>query len=360
MLKVTDYIKRVLLADGGSQCLKVYCEIIRDGAKLKDIQIDGSVSLDIQESIERSAHLTVYEEIDWLHDQLRPCVSYPDISVTYPLGQFIPSTPTKNIDENGAVSYDVEAYDKTIILREDCLTEPLYYPANTRYDEAIEGILVSAGADIVIFADRPNQLFPTDREFEEGTEKLEVINSLLKEINFNKIRCDGYGRFVISKFVIPTIDRVGFEYRTDHLSVIKAELSSSFDLYKVPNVFKVTVSNPELDSGLSSLYVNDSPDSVTSTVSRGRKIVMIVDPPDVVASQEDLDEYISRVAFEQSQASDILTFYTGIMPIHESGDVLSISHPYASGVFQETSWTVELSEQGKMTHSARRVDSIVR
>lgn len=360
MLKVSDDIKRVLLATGGSQNLRFFCEVIRDGAKMKDIQVEGSVSLDIQESIERSAHLTIYEEIDWLHDQLRPCVNYPDIEVTYPLGQFIPSTPTKNADENGAVSYDVEAYDKTIILREDCLTDPLYFPANTRYDEALEGILVGAGADTVIFADRPDQLFPTDREFEEGTEKLAIINSLLQEINFNKIRCDGYGRFVISKFVIPTIDHVGFEYKADNLSVIKAELSSSFDLYKVPNIFKVTVSNPDMESGLSSLYINDSPDSITSTVSRGRKIVMIVDPPDVVASQEDLDAYINRIAFEQSQAADILTFHTGIMPIHESGDVLSISHPYASGVYQETSWTIDLSDQGGMTHIARRVDSIVR
>ena len=60
MLKVSDDIKRVLLATGGSQNLRFFCEVIRDGAKMKDIQVEGSVSLDIQESIERSAHLTIY------------------------------------------------------------------------------------------------------------------------------------------------------------------------------------------------------------------------------------------------------------------------------------------------------------
>ncbi len=276
--------------------------------------------------------------------------------VEFPLGVFVLSTPTRKSGKALNV-WDIEAYDHTVILSEDSITEPLYFAAGTLYLDVIQSVLVAASITDVLISDYADTVLPSDREFEIGTKKLSIINILLSEINFNAIYCDANGKFVLSAYKEPTI-APDFTYRADDLSLIARDTSSEADFYNVPNVFMAICSNPDLDSDYRAVWENNSPVSRLSIPSRGRRIVSEIYQPDAIASQEELDAYIRRIAFEANQVYEKLTFTTALMPIHGRAEVLEINHPDIDGIFVESEWALPLSAEEQMTHTARRLVSI--
>lgn len=390
----------------GSQEIQFRYDVIRGGARLKSVTAEGVVSLNRFADIQRTARFTLYDELDWLLDEIKPYMllrmedvitaSSIDISTwdardalgwtwdewdargltwdeldsgvigsttrekqfaEFPLGVFVLSTPTRE-SINAVTVWHVEAYDHTVILAEDSLDEPLFIAAGTPYIDAVQSVLVGAGIVDIMIADYVDTDLPTDREFEVGTKKQAVVNALLSEINFDPIYCDAEGRFVLSAYKEPSLSAVDFTYRADELSVIARDTTSEADFYNVPNVFIAVCANPELDEDYRTVWVNDSPLSRLSTIRRGRRIVSEIYQPDAIASQEDLDAYIRRIAFEQNQIYEQLTFYTALMPIHGRAEVLAINHPDVDGVFVETGWDLPMTHSEQMTHYTRRLVEI--
>jgi len=390
-------------AIGGTSEIKFRYDVLRGGVRRASIAAEGSVSLNRFDDIQRTARFTLYEEVDWLRDEIKPymllrmedeLISAPVIAQTwderdalgyawgaldaldmtwdeldagrfnrakwrptyaeFPLGVFILSTPTRT-SSDGVTIWTVEAYDRTIILVEDSLVEPLYILAGTAYLDAVQSVLVSAGIERVLITEAVNTQIPVDRIFEIGTSKLRVVNTLLSEINYNPIYCDVDGTFIISPYKEPSADQVSYTYRVDKRSIIGRDTTSDMDYYKVPNVFIAVCSNPDMNAVYTSVYVNDNPASRLSTVQRGRRITSEIYRPDAIASQEDLDAYIRRIAFEANQVYEPLQFVTALNPLHERAEVLQIQHPDATGIFVESSWTMMLAADGQMIHNVRRL-----
>jgi len=244
-----------------------------------------------------------------------------------------------------------------VILAEDCVTEHYYIAAGTNYIEAVEALLLSAGIESVIAT--PNaEVLPTAREFEIGTSKLSIINTLLSEINYNTVTVNSDGVFLLTPYAEPTPDDISIRYSADEVSVLGYLATTELDLYGVPNIFVAVCSNPELGTNLKSVYTNSNPASELSTIRRGRSIVSQVYKPDAITSQYELDKYIRRIAFEGSQVYQKISFETLVMPEHETGTVLEIHHPDFSGVFREYSWSMNLSTGGIMQHEVRRLMAI--
>lgn len=399
MIKVSSAERAALCAKSGSRQVKFrFDRVLQNGAVSGTVDATGSITMDISNQIMRTARFTVHNpgSLNWLSDMIKPYMlvytgelEYPisrelswsmiDQSTStwaendaagrtwdsidairfnegvpyprwaeWPLGLFVLSTPTRNGD-----AWEVEAYDRTVVLKEDCLTENLYIPAGEGYLDAVEAVLIGGGITSIDIRNPSTATLPVGREFEVGTSRLEVANALLQEITYNNLYADADGRIVISKYVEPSGSQAGWTYQADALSVIYRETSSVLDSYEVPNVIVAICSNPDMAQELRSIYTNDNPASPLSTVSRGRKIVR-VDTLDSVASQADLDAYVQRAAFEAGQIYEEIQFSTLLMPIHEYSDVLMIQHPEISGVYQETGWSMDL-EGGQMTHNCRRL-----
>lgn len=381
-------------APSGARAIRYRCDVIRDGVKAGEVSVSGSVSWSLDDEIGRTGRLTLYEPIDWLGEKLKPYISLriseekerkamtvgeinalaltvgeinalkiqvgslgknvPAVYKEYPLGLLVPATPTKQMDENGVTSWEAECYDNTIRLKQDCLTDLMYFAAGTNYLAAVQSVLATAGIENVIVVDPTSLQLPTDREFETGQTKLEVINSLLGEINYNKITCDADGNFLLSKYREPSVDNVTVEYKAGQYSIVSQGLSVQTDYFDAPNHWICVVSNPDQGQSYRADYINDDPDSPLSTVSRGMHIVKMVDAPDVAVSQEDLEEYVARIAFGESQSFEMVDFTTAAMP-HDALEVISLVHPGTSGIYQETRWTINLEAGSTMSHSARRV-----
>lgn len=355
-----NFIRDVLHADSGSRHIAFSAQVIRNSSIISEIPISGTISYQSDSSVKRTAKFEIpFEktEINWLTDRIKPYAHFfiGNTEVcSFPMGVFIPSSPEIVSGVSGK-KYSVEAYDLNVILKEDCLTDRVYFKAGSKYFDAIKSVF--SGITDPIDAEEDDSAFPTDREFEIGDNKLYVINTLLSEINYKSVYVNSDGIFQFRKYVQPTIDNVMYAYYADELSVIGQETTVQADAYKIPNVFIAVLSNPELGD-LRSVYVNENILSPLSTVRRGRTIVSDVQKPDMVSSQSQLDEYIKKFAFEQSQVYETSKFQTAIMPFHGDSDVLYIEHPDLNGIFTETSWSIPLEAGGMMDHEVRRIIEI--
>jgi hypothetical protein len=302
---------------------------------------------------------TLTSGIDFLYDRIQPFVEIkmPDGHyIEFPLGIFILSSPTRKDQTNG-VFRDVEAYGGLVILLNDRLESRLVIPAGTRYYAAARDILLSAGITKynIEFTDAE---LKRDIEFEPGKEKLFIVNELLSQINYTPIYDDVNGVFVSAPYRSPASRSADYSYKDDELSVMYAGAEEQLDLFDIPNKWVVVCSNAEQEP-LYSVYINENPNSITSTVNRGRTNVDYREVTDI-ANQQSLDAYVQRIAFEASQVYGKITFETGIMPMHDYSDVLELDYSPLGikGKYSETSWTLPLSIGGKMKHEIRKVVSI--
>lgn len=397
-----EKMKSILCASSGSRRVKFRYEIIRNGAVFGTLPVSAaSVRWSKDAAIRRTARLTVGEsEIEWLSDRIKIWMlvqlpdevppaggnTWGDVSqyswgqiarhtwgaiadgsfsaperveqwAEFPLGLFIPSTVTKNHDiEN---TYSVEAYDLSVILQEDAITDRLFFPAGTLYTAAVESVLVSAGVDRANII-KSNSALNTAREWAAGTAKLSIVNELLAEINYDSLSVSPDGIFEAKPYTAPTAENVSISYAADELSVLRAESATDLDAFSAPNVFVGIVSNPDyigesdLPDSFSFTYTNNNPASPLSTVNRGRSIVEVLRPNDI-ASQEDLEDFVRRRAFAAEQVYETSAISTALMPIHKGGEVLAIQHQSVSGIFEETAWEMAMEAGGQMTHTVRRV-----
>ena len=352
---------------GSRGLVKIRYDLLnRQDVKLGELAVQsGRVSMNSLAEIKRTASFELTEQeaqdVDWLNDRIRPvfCLKMPDGGIAeWPLGVFILSSPTRK-DENKQVKRSIEAYDSSLILKEDKFTDRYIVAAGTKYTDVIIDILNSAGIWKINITDHPGTL-ATDREFEIGTTKLYAVNELLAAINYTSLWVDENGYFVAQPYVLPSSRDPEYEYRTDDLSIIHPDSGvEELDLFGVPNTWVRYVSNPDRAVILRSEYINDLSTSPTSTINRGRTIVDI-DSVEDIYDQTTLDEYTLRIAYNANQIYGKFEFATALMPHHSYYNCLFIEYDglNIAQKYMESSWSMDLHANGVMRHSCRRVIQI--
>jgi hypothetical protein len=200
---------------------------------------------------------------------------------------------------------------------------------------------------------------PVAIDWAGGTSKLTIVNDLLAAINYAAAWFDEDGTFQAVPYVLPDTVVPGYVYATDSTSVIvgrhrpqprpvqRAEQVG-------PRRLRARPGRPHLD-----LHQHRRRASPTSTVSRGRTITKY-DTGQTAPDQGTLDGLAARMAFEDSQVYEAVTFTTALMPFHSDLDVLGVSVDglaLGSVKFQEVGWSMDLRVGGTMTHSVRRTVS---
>jgi hypothetical protein len=356
-------IKDVLHGKRGARQIQFRYDLLdKNDVKKKELTnvLGGGVSFAALNEIKRTARFSLVDDgsIDFLSDRIQPFIELKMSGgwISFPLGVFLLSSPVRK-DDIGGVIRDVEAYDGLVILRDDKFDSVYTITAGTNYKTAITTILTGAGITKTIIEDTTKTL-PRDVTFEIGTDKLQAVNNLIGQINFTPMRVDVNGYFITGTYVSPTLRAAEYTYIDDQLSVIYNGITEDMDLFGVANKWVVVRTNAELGP-IKSIYTNSNPNSVTSTVSRGRTIADYREVQDI-ADQTALDAYVQRIAFEASQVYGRLEFETAIMPMHDYYDILNIVYgPLGINAnYTEMEWSIPLDIGGKMKHSCRKVVSI--
>ena len=126
----------------------------------------------------------------------------------------------------------------------------------------------------------------TDKDWEIGTPKLDIVNDLLSVINYNSLTVDNNGVFISLPYVLPTDREINIIYEDNEAtSIIDPEIQEDIDLYDIPNVIVRYTNSAEINPPLIATYENNNQSSPTSTINRGRRIVSAESVSDVADLQ---------------------------------------------------------------------------
>ena len=298
------------------------------------------------------------KEINFLKERIRPnfVLEIPSgDKIKYPLGIFLLSSPTQEI-EGKRKTRDIEAFDKTIILNDDKLTESFYVQQGRLYTDVITQLFQENG--IATFKITQSNLeLASQREFFVGTSIKDIINQLLNEINYDSLTVDADGWFICEPYITPENRPIKHTYKADDSSVILPKLISSIDLLNRANVFVAYSVNTETKEILTSpKIVNGSLASRISTVARGREITKVINVENA-PNMEMLIRKTERALIEESTAYTHFNYQTMVIPTHGNGDNVYIDIPNYSEiplVFNETSWEIDTNSK-TMQHNLRRL-----
>ncbi len=259
--------------------------------------------------------------------------------------------------ESGITDYIIEPSDATIRTdREDWEpgTSRLTICNGTKYTDALQNLLIESGiTDYII--EPSDATIRTDREdWEPGTSRLTICNDLLAEINYNSLWMDLQGTIRCNKYRQATAENIAHSYSPGQYSMLYQETSQIIDTFNRANVFIRVVEDAENATPLRAESVNNDPDSALSTVNQLRRVVDY-DTLDNIASQGELQAYVDNLKFKSLLATTETTFSTGPNPVHQAFDVIALSFGPDSGIYAETSWSIDLSAPYKMQHKGKRV-----
>lgn len=273
-----------------------------------------SISYKFLSQLKSSAKIVMTDDarIDYLNGRIKAYITINGVQT--PLGVFLMSTPSRDIDDT-KTTRSITCYSLLQTLLDDKIETRLTLPVGTN---VVNEVKRQIGSNYNI-ADSAKTL-SSERTYEIGTSKLEIINDLLSIINYNSLRVDVNGVYVTEPYVLPTDRTVDKIYEEGKDSIILGKMTDELDLFSVPNVIVRYTNAVDIDPPLSYTYVNDNVNSVTSTVNRSRRIVDA--QPTDASDLETLVAITKKDAYEYNSIYSHLTFSTAI-----DTDVLNIYMP---------------------------------
>lgn len=290
-----------------------------DTVKSSTIQRDaeaetlGSATIDMTESVGES-YIRIY--LITIQNGLRE---------RHPLGTFLVQTPSLSF--NGRLqNISVDAYTPLIELKES--PPPLGYSIlknSNIMDFAYRLARERARAPVV--KTECNTLLGMNFTASTDDTWLTFLSDLIANAKYN-FALDEMGRILLSPYQDTASLQPVWTYNDDNSSILYPEISVDRDLYGIPNVVEVIHSN-----GAGYYFVravNDDPNSVTSTVSRGREIIHRVNNPDLVGkpTENQVKDYANQLLRELSVLEYTVTYTHGYCPVR-IGDCVRLNYARA-------------------------------
>ena len=332
-------------------------DIIRNRVKIGELKatqarIDFDQNREVMRSMAIEAHGTVMNkpgtEFNMFRDRLRPVLITDNGEKA--LGIFMIMSAPRTISDIRDET-ELQAFDETMIAKQAYFETRRYYASGTTYLQIIEGILTELGLTN-IYAEDTDAAITEDLEIAPDENCLEKINDMLDAMNYQHLYADESGTINIRRVKEPTAP--DFIYREGQTSGIIAEMTEETDIYNLPNVVVGIYSSPTISAPLVYKKTNDDPGSAISTVSRGYKVVKVIELWNS-ATQEDLEAYVERIAYEAMQATETVTFMTQAEDGHEPNTAVQIDSEKLQGLFVDKSWTMNIAVGTyRMTHKAER------
>lgn len=288
---------------------------------------------------------------NWLKARIKPYLIIGGKESS--LGEYLISQADDCTDKKGVKFWQIKGMDLGRIPQRSRTEKRVLFQAGQRYTDIVQSILLELGISRIIAIQSDATLKNDRADWEIGTSWIKIINSLLAEINYQSLWFDteGNARIQPHRQVDGTV--IDHRYESGELSQIKPQVDISSDIYKAYNVFTAMVSSPEYEEPMIAVSVNDIPTSRISTVNIGR-VQAPIEKLDDIANQEELQKYVDNLRFQSMCSTETISFRTALNQ-HQVRDIVSIHHPQASGIYQETQWKMTLSFDGEMTHTAQRV-----
>ena len=318
------------MADWLSSMQQTFEYYIVDPKTWKDIElIDTVKSSTIQRDAEAetlgSATIDMTESVGESYIRIYLVTIQNGLRERHPLGTFLVQTPSLSF--NGRLqNISVDAYTPLIELKES--PPPLGYSIlknSNIMDFAYRLARERARAPVV--KTECNTLLGMNFTASTDDTWLTFLSDLIANAKYN-FALDEMGRILLSPYQDTASLQPVWTYNDDNSSILYPEISVDRDLYGIPNVVEVIHSN-----GAGYYFVravNDDPNSVTSTVSRGREIIHRVNNPDLVGkpTESQVKDYANQLLRELSVLEYTVTYTHGYCPVR-LGDCVRLNYARA-------------------------------
>ena len=318
------------MADWLSSMQQTFEYYIVDPKTWKDVDLISTVkSSTIQRDLEAetlgSATIDMTQSIGESYIRIYLVTIQNGLRERHPLGTFLVQTPSLSF--NGRLqNISADAYTPLIelkesppplgysILKDTCITDITYRLARERARAPV----VKAECDT-----------PLAMNFTASTDDtwLTFLTDLLANAKY-QFALDEMGRILLSPYQDTASLQPVWTYNDDNSSILYPDISVDRDLYGIPNVVEVIHSN-----GAGYYFVkavNDDPNSVTSTVKRGREIIHRVNNPDLVGNptESQVQDYANRLLRELSVLEYTVSYTHGYCPVR-LGDCVRLNYTRA-------------------------------
>ena len=156
---------------------------------------------------------------------------------------------------------------------------------------------------------------------------LSYISDLIAQAKY-RLHLDEEGKILFAP--IQKVDELQpvFTFNDDNSSILYPEITMQHDLYGIPNVVEVVCSTGVKE--YTARVVNDDPNSLTSTVNRGREILYRDTNPNLTGypTEEQIDEYAKLLLEKLSSVEYQITYTHGYCPVRV-GDAVRLNYKRA-------------------------------
>ena len=284
---------------------------------------------------------------DLFRDRIRPIMIEDGTETS--LGIFMIINAPKRLSETGSY-YSIEAYDETMLLKQSAVVQRTYFAQGTAYLDAVQSLLTAVGfANIV--TDANSDTLQISREFEIGTTYIQIINTLLSEINYNPVHAGADGYIYLTRKTVPT--EADFIYRDRNNFNLIGDISTETDIYDKPNVLVGVLSNPQQTPVVYTRENNDL-NSVLSIPVRGYRVVKVYKLSNI-ASEDALHAYIDAKLLNSMQTTETVDFQTIVEGGHEYRSAVQLSTNLIEGLYTEVAWQIDIRpNSARMQHTVER------
>ena len=301
--------------------------------------ISGSISKNASSEIIESADITISSDIgaeEWLRVYM--VAEQEGTKERIPLFTGIASSPSRDIKGN-TETRKLDCYSVLKVAADILLPLGWFAPAHTNGGELIRILLADLPCPVELDEGSPEII----SSFVAGNNdsKLSVAKEIADAINWQiKVNGDGSVRICPKPLTISgTFDNIEND-------IIETDVTDSRDIFSVPNVLRVTL------GGSAATARDDDPESIYSTVNRGREVWMKEDAK--LAAGESLGEFAARRLKELQNPSRKLSYTRRFQPDVDVNDLVSIVYPKQSigDVFRVQTQTIDLSHGAKVKEEA--------
>lgn len=295
-----------------------------DVSKLNNVK-SCTINRDIEADTLGSATIDVTDSVGECYIRVYLITIQNGVREKHPLGTFLAQTPSSKF--NGKFrDVSVDVYTPLLELKEN--PPPIGY--SIRKDENIMEMayrLVRENARAPVVKTENEETIYTDFVSNTDDTWITFLYDLIANANYT-FGLDEMGRILF----LPKQDTASLQpvwtYDDDGMSILQPELNFDHDLYGIPNVVEVLYTD-ELASYYSRV-VNDDPNSLTSTVKRGREIIHRVINPDLkgTPTEGQIKEYAKQTLRDLSSLEYTLTYTHGYCPVR-LGDCIRINYKRA-------------------------------
>ncbi|MCR4739181.1 MAG: hypothetical protein K5886_02840 [Lachnospiraceae bacterium] len=302
--------------------------------------ISGSISRKADSDLIESADITINADIgpeEWVRIYL--IAEQSGTKQRVPLFTGIVSSPSRDIN-GSSETRRLDCYSVLKVADDILLPLGWFAPARTSGGELMKILLSDLPCPVEL--DEGSPTIMSSFVAGDSDTKLSVAQEIAKAINWQiKINGDGSVRICPKPLTISgTFDNIEND-------IIETQVKDEQDIFSVPNVLRVTL------DGSAATARDDDPDSVFSTVNRGREVWMQEEAK--LAAGESLGEYAFRRLKELQSPARKIDYTRRFQPDVNVNDLVSIVYPKQAigDVFRVTAQSITLS------HGARVKEEVI-